>query len=93
MKGEKRFGVSSDFVKKGYVVYTTVWFLLNILLLLLCVLLVLILDFHRTGAGKVVAIERGCNPNIKADLQAVEVDQWIGQFVGVELRGRPRGHA
>ena len=35
---------------KGYVVYTAVWFLLNKLLLFLCVLLALILDFHRTGA-------------------------------------------
>ena len=35
---------------KVYVVYTAVWFLLNELLLLLCVLLALILDFHRTGA-------------------------------------------
>ena len=77
---------------KGYVLCIPVWFLLNKLLLLLRVLLALILDFHRTGASKVVA-ERGCNPNIKAVLQAVEVDQWIGQFVGVELRGHPCGHA
>ena len=56
-------------------------------------LLALILDLHRTGASKVVAIERGCNPNIKGVLQAVKVDQRIGQFVGVELRGRPSGRA
>ena len=37
---------------KGYVVYTALWFLLNklLLLLLLCVLLVFTVDFHRTGA-------------------------------------------
>jgi len=61
--------------------------------LFLCCVTCTPLDLRKVGASKVAAIERGFKPHSKAVCQTVEVDQRIGQVVGVELRRCPGGRA
>ena len=76
---------------KGYVVYTAVWFLLNKLLLLLCVLLVLILDFYRTGA--VVCMLNIMFQNLRDFNFENLVVQWETAWITKYRRGGGRGTA